>query len=229
VVEQVQARLSMQPVAVERAPAPGRAAEPAAMTLVQEKPSEPEWYVSYAWGDDRTDAGRARQAAVDRLCEAAAAKGHHILRDKDVMSLGDSISAFMRRIGGGDRVFVILSDKYLRSEYCMFELSEVWRTSRQEGKAFLKRARIYALPDVNISKPADWAKWAVYWKQEYMALESLALEHGFDVLGKIGSRRLMQMQSFYLQVSDILGTLADIVQPRTFAELEQYGFDDAPR
>lgn len=34
------------------------------------------------------------------------------------------------------------------------------------------------------------------------------------------------MRTFYIQVSDILGTLADIVQPRTFEQLERYGFDD---
>jgi signal transduction histidine kinase len=33
------------------------------------------------------------------------------------------------------------------------------------------------------------------------------------------------MRNFYTQVSDILGTLADIVQPRTFEELERYGFN----
>ena len=36
----------------------------------------------------------------------------------------------------------------------------------------------------------------------------------------------MLMQRFFTQVADILGTLADIVQPRTFEELERYGFDD---
>jgi hypothetical protein len=38
----------------------------------------------------------------------------------------------------------------------------------------------------------------------------------------------MQMQTFYTQVSDILGTLADIVRPRTVEQLELYGFQDAP-
>ena len=33
------------------------------------------------------------------------------------------------------------------------------------------------------------------------------------------------MRNFYTQVSDILGTIADIVQPRTFEELERYGFN----
>jgi hypothetical protein len=37
---------------------------------------------------------------------------------------------------------------------------------------------------------------------------------------------LMQMQTFYTQVADILGTFADIVQPSTFEQLKSYGFAD---
>jgi hypothetical protein len=36
------------------------------------------------------------------------------------------------------------------------------------------------------------------------------------------------MRNFYTHVADILGTIADIVQPRTFEELERYGFNDPP-
>jgi hypothetical protein len=188
----------------------------------------PDWYVSYAWGDDRNPEGRAREQIVDQLCNAAADRGYCILRDKDVLSLGDSISSFMRRIGTGDRVFVILSDKYLHSPHCMFELSEIWRTSRQEGNAFLDRVRIYALPDAKIFKVTDCVDWAIYWKHEHDELERRALQHGIVVLGELGHRKLMQLRNFYTQVSDILGTLADIVQPRTFEELQQYGLDDGP-
>ena len=56
----------------------------------------------------------------------------------------------MKRIGHGDRVFVIMSRKYLCSPFCMFELSEIWRISRQEGEAFLQRVRVYTLPDAKI-------------------------------------------------------------------------------
>ena len=38
----------------------------------------------------------------------------------------------------------------------------------------------------------------------------------------------MQMQEFYTNVAEILGTLSDIVQPRTLEELERYGFEDVP-
>jgi hypothetical protein len=195
-------------------------------TQVPKQSDMPEWYVSYAWGDDGTPEGRARKEVVDELCDAAAAQGHRILRDENVLSLGDSISAFMKRIGGGDRVFVILSDKYLRSPFCMFELSEVWRMSKQQGQDFLDRVRVYALPDANVYKPVDWISWAAYWKREFDELDAMASRLSPALLGEHGHRRLMQMQTFYTQVADILGTLADIVQPRTFEELKHYGFAD---
>jgi GNAT superfamily N-acetyltransferase len=186
-----------------------------------------EWYVSYAWGDDSPE-GRARAEVVDRLCTAAEARGVTIKRDKGVLRLGDSIDAFMGRIGAGDRIFVILSEKYLRSPYCMFELSEIWRTSKQEGDKFLKRVRVYALPDAKIWKPADWTDWAIHWKQEHDDLDGRARQHGSTILGAHGHRRLMLMQRFYTQVTDILATLTGIVQPRSFEELERYGFDEKP-
>jgi len=187
-----------------------------------------EWYVSYAWGDDKTPEGKAREQIVDDLCASALASGHQILRDKEVLGLGDSISRFMRRIGTGDRIFVILNDKYLRSPHCMFELSEIWRTSRHEGETFLERARIYALPETKIWDPIDWTDWAIHWKKQHDALDSRAKEHGAAILGEHGHRRLLQMQRFYTQVPDILGTLADIVQPRSFDDLKLYGFNDLP-
>lgn len=195
------------------------------MRFAQEKPALPEWYVSYAWGDG-TPEGKAREEVVDRLCAAAEVRGRKILRDKEVLGLGDSISAFMRRISGGDRVFVILSDKYLRSPHCLFELSEIWRTSRQEGKAFLDRVRVYALPDATIWTPLDRVKWAIHWKTQHDALDGAAREHGVGVLGEAGSAELRLMQRFFTQVTDILAVLTDIVQPRTFEELEQYGFSE---
>jgi len=132
----------------------------------------------------------------------------------------------MSRIGEGDRIFVIMSDKYLRSPFCMFELSEIWRNSRRQSRDFLSRVRIYVVDGVKLWNPEDWADWAIYWKGQYEALDTRARAHGAAILGAQGQQRLMQMQRFYTEVSDILGTLADIVQPRTFEDLERYGFDD---
>jgi internalin A len=224
--EEIQTQLGVQSTPVERSSPRMEMPKDAKIMTTQEKPALPEWYVSYAWGDTSPE-GLLREQIVDRLCDAAKARGHEILRDKNVLGLGDSISAFMRRIGAGDRVFVILSEKYLRSPHCMFELNEIWRTSRQDEAAFRQRIRIFALPGTKIFDPTDWADWAIHWKQEHDKLENLARQHGTYVLGNAGGSRLNQMRAFYNQVADILATLADTVQPRTFEQLERHGFDDA--
>jgi internalin A len=162
---------------------------------------------------------------VDQLCAAAEADGRHIIRDRTAMGLGDSISAFASRIGGGDRVFVILSEKFLRSQHCMLELREIWIASRQNQRAFLDRVRVYTLPDAKIWRAADRVDHAIYWREEFESLNARAQKHGATILGEDGQRRLMQMQQYYTQVADILAAVADIRQPRTFDELRLYGFD----
>jgi internalin A len=161
---------------------------------------------------------------VDDLCAAAEAQGCLILRDKNVLSLGDSISSFMRRIGEGDRVFVILSDKYLRSSFCMYELNEIWRTCRHEEQRFRDRIRVYTLPDADIWKPIARVRHAGHWRREFEALEAAVSEEGVGALGDRDHAAFRQMREFYAHTSDILAALADLVQPRTFEELKQHGF-----
>jgi internalin A len=107
-----------------------------------------EYYVSYAWGDD-TPEGKDQETTVDRLCAEAEARGKTIVRDKNAMKYGDRISRFMDRIGKGavnGRVFVVLSDKYLKSAYCMHELFDVWRNCREDPETFIDRTRVQVLP-----------------------------------------------------------------------------------
>lgn len=183
-------------------------------------------FVSYAWGDQSSKAARERDDIVEKLCLEAEAKGIVINRDKRVLRPGDSISFFMRKLGQADRIFVILSDRYLRSAYCMFELSEIWRNARFENRAFLSRIRVLALDDAKIFEPLDWVNWALHWRSEYEKLDSLAREHGTAVLGSFGHKKLAQMQQFYLNIPDILGSISEIVVPRTLDELRSYGFSD---
>jgi internalin A len=153
------------------------------LRFVQERSAQPEYFVSYAWGDNTAE-GVARERIVDQMCAAAGRRGITILRDKKVLGLGDRISKFMQRIGRGDRIFVVLSDKYLKSPFCMFELSEVWRRCAEEDEAFLKRIRVYTLPDAKIWTPLDRARCAAHWKKESAELEAFLKEEGIEILGE---------------------------------------------
>lgn len=212
----------MRPVGVELPTPRDAVPEEMPMAFAQEKP---EWCVSYTWGDTTPEC-RERENVVDDLCAKAAAEGRLILRDKDVLKVGDSISAFEHRIGNAQRVFVILSDKYLKSPHCMYELRDIWRTSRQEGPAFLDRVRLFTLGDAAIWETIDRIRYAAYWKKRHDELEALVHENGLGILGTHGAADFERMGEFYRQVGDILATFADRVQPRTFDELVQHGFQE---
>jgi internalin A len=64
-VEKAQAHLGMQPLAMERTSPSIETREQPPMEFRQEKPKMQEWYVSYAWGEDKTPDGKAREQIVD--------------------------------------------------------------------------------------------------------------------------------------------------------------------
>jgi internalin A len=178
--------------------------------------------VSYAWNDQS-------KAVVDRLCEESTRRGITILRDTTGMGLGESIIRFMQRLGAGDRVFVILSDKYLKSAFCMYELMEVWRNSKMADEEFRRRIRTFRLPGVEITTPLDRARHAVFWKQQFNELDTLVREHGPTVLGEMDFKRYKLMQDFAHRVGDVLALIADTLQPTDLDQLIAYGFgDEAP-
>jgi internalin A len=165
---------------------------------------------------------------VDRLCAEAERRSVRILRDKATLRVGDNIPAFMQRMARGGRIFVVLSDKYLRSPFCMYELFKAWDASKAEGETFLRRVRVYCLPDAQIGTPLQRARYAKAWKEQHDELAAFIREHGADLLGEEDFRQFKLMQDFYGRVSDILATMAAIVRPDSFEQLTEYGFEGLP-
>jgi internalin A len=231
-------RMGAEPInapSVDRSPPPSEPspagdrraeAEPTRPLQFSQEPSNAaQYFVSYGWGDASAE-GRQREAIVDRLCEAAEQRGLVILRDKKVLGLGDSISKFMQRLAGGNRVFVVLSDKYLRSPFCMYELLEIWRKCSGEEEKFLDRVRVYIIPDTKIFSATDRAQYAIYWRQEYEKVDQLVHDHGPDVVGRRGFQEYKLMGDFRRWVAEILEAVTDHLQPRDFEDLVKYGLDD---
>jgi hypothetical protein len=116
--------------------------------------------VSYAWKGES-------EALVDRLCQAFAAKGYQVIRDKSAMNYKDSIKNFMDRIGRGKFVIVVVSDKYMKSEYCLYEAYRMYQSS-----AFRERVFPIVLPDVDIFSVRGQVAYLRYWQTEYGLLET---------------------------------------------------------
>ena len=185
---------------------------------------EPEWYVSYAWNDD---ANKARESEVDKLCVEAAAKGIKIIRDKTDMRNGDRISKFMDRIGRGDRVFIFLSDKYMRSAYCMHELFDVWRHCREDPTEFIARTRVFVLPDAKIATSIERAMYALHWQNTCKALDEFVTLHGPLLLSDKDNMDYRWTKRFVQETANILTLVQDTLAPRVFDDFVKYGFDAA--
>ena len=117
-------------------------------------------YVSYAWRE--VVDGAPREKFVDDLCAKAKARGEPIIRDIDAINVGDSLSRFMKDIGKGERIFVILSRKYLESPYCLYELFHIWFNSRHdegcEPKLCGQAAWFFDLGALSLAASGFWAR-----------------------------------------------------------------------
>lgn len=111
-------------------------------------------FISYAWG------GESEQVA-NQIDTSLRERDIHIVRDKRDLRFKGSIQEFMERIGRGHCVIVIISDKYLRSANCMFELVEI-----AEHKQFHERIFPVVLKDAKIYNATERLDYVEFWEQE---------------------------------------------------------------
>ncbi|UZR96567.1 SUMF1/EgtB/PvdO family nonheme iron enzyme [Chondrinema litorale] len=156
-------------------------------------------FISYAWS------GESERIASE-VEKALSEKGLEIVRDKSGgLDYKGLIKEFMQEIGKGNFVIVIISDKYLRSENCMFELIEIAKNGN-----FAQRIFPIILEDAKIYKPIEQVKYLKYWEEQITEL-NVALNELLD----IGDTAEIQDElSFYKQIrkeiSGLVGQLKNM-------------------
>ncbi|MFN7939107.1 MAG: COR domain-containing protein [Bryobacteraceae bacterium] len=172
-------------------------------------------FVSYAWTEESS-------SLVDRLQEALEEHGIRLLRDREEVRYKDSIHEFMCRLGRGKGIVVVISDKYLKSESCMFEMLEIVRAGDLSGRIFP-----LVLPDANIYRATGLVGYVSYWEQQYRELN--------DVLRPLGSDGLRNLQAnvtLYAEIrrmfDDITGRLRDM-NALTVDQHSRSGFEEVVR
>lgn len=117
-------------------------------------------YISYKCGDD-TDAGRKREAFIDRLDTSLQTAGYNVRRVKRDIGYKDSIRKFMDELGRGHCIVVVLNNEYLRSRFCMYELVQIYL-----NRDFRKRIVPVVLPDVAGPPPMQRLKVVKFWSEQ---------------------------------------------------------------
>ncbi|CAN5403363.1 hypothetical protein BH11BAC3_BH11BAC3_07720 [soil metagenome] len=156
---------------------------------------QPEIFLSYAWGGESEN-------IVNDLDNAFQKKGISLVRDKRDLGFKGMITEFMQRIGKGQAVVIVISDKYLKSPYCMFELLEIYRNLNFKNRIFP-----IVLNDASIIDPLARSEYYDYWKSEMKKLDDKFKESGIGIINVIGDD-----YKTYKKIFDNYGDLSNILK-----------------
>lgn len=113
----------------------------------------PTIFLSYCWAD-KDDA-----ESIDKDFQRIGVTLRRDVRDVDY---GQNIKEFMNSVGSSDFVILIISDKYLRSFNCMYEVNELLNSHEFEKRIL----PVLAQNAYSIFKPEGRETYYLYWKEE---------------------------------------------------------------
>jgi hypothetical protein len=158
------------------------------------RPSEPKFekeiFISYAWGGENEE-------YVNNLDRTLQEKGITIIRDKRNLGYKGLIKDFMERIGRGKCVIAVISDKYLKSPNCMFELVQVAKNGELYDRIFP-----IVLADAQIYKPVARLKYIKHWENEIKELD--------EAMKDVGAANLQGFREDIDQYTEIRNTIAEL-------------------
>ncbi|MEM9449057.1 MAG: COR domain-containing protein [Cyanobacteria bacterium P01_E01_bin.6] len=151
-----------------------------------------EVFISYAWRGESED-------IVNQIDDTFKPLDITLIRDKRDLGFKDRIKAFMEQIGQGKAVIVVISDRYLKSENCMFELVEI---AKNEG--FYDRIFPIILDDADIYKPAKRIRYIQHWEHEIADLD--------EAMKTVNAANLQGFRESIDLYTNIRNTIADLTE-----------------
>lgn len=155
-------------------------------------------FLSYNWHDGEL---------ADRIDQYLSGLSGIVVK-RDVRDIGSwkSIREFMKSIRQQDYAVLIVSDLYLRSKNCMFEVTEIMKEPEYEGRIFP------AVVEHSIYESLVRAKYIEYWQQECDKLE--AAIKGLDPANTTElTADLKRYRSIAFSIGEFLSMVADRNNP----------------
>ncbi|RAM50807.1 MAG: hypothetical protein C6Y22_14980 [Hapalosiphonaceae cyanobacterium JJU2] len=119
-----------------------------------------EVFISYTLRDDHSE------KFVEQIEQVFQKKHIKIIRDKNAVGYKERFQEFMQRLSRGECVILIISDQYLKSENCMYELVEIAKYGE-----FYDRIFPIVLEDANIYNDSARITYIEYWEQKTQELD----------------------------------------------------------
>jgi tetratricopeptide (TPR) repeat protein len=114
-------------------------------------------FISYSWSDS---------SLVDKVELAFNHTDLKIKRDIRDIEYNSSIRGYMSQIRETDFALIVISDKFIKSANCMYEVLEILKEKNYKNKI------VPVLVDgTKVFKPSDRLRYIKYWSKEYLKLE----------------------------------------------------------
>ena len=155
-------------------------------------------FISYCWQDDKI--------AADIFAYLNNVTNIHIHRDTIDIKKWDSIRAYMNNIENMDYIILLISDAYLRSRNCMYEVLEVMRDRKYKNKIFP------VVVSKEIYNPTVVANYVKYWQDQQQQLEDTLSSLRIQNLGNL-NQDLKIIQDIAANTADFLYLVSDMNNP----------------
>ena len=138
-------------------------------STIEHAADTPKLAVSYAWGPEKNE-GSAFYKLVEKFVEDLEKKKISVVRDVKNVKWGEDLWSFMQRLGHGRVVCVFLTDSYLRSPNCTFELVKVWQYHERQGSDFMDQVKLVLLEEPGnkkVSEAIEEGVYRSYWLEQF--------------------------------------------------------------
>ena len=159
----------------------------------------PTVFISY----NQISGGSFVDAMVKALGERAVVK-----RDSECIQPWESIRTFMNTIREQNFAVLVITDEYLKSAACMYEVIELMK-----DRDWLQKVMFAVLDGTNIYSPDEKACYIEYWKEKYRKLENRANNLPLTATSDL-SNDLSRYMEITNNIGDFLTRVADSNNPK---------------
>lgn len=162
-----------------------------------------EIYLSYGWGGEN-------ELIVDKIYQSFKDKGYNIIRDKIDLGYKGNIKDFMQSIGKGKYVISVISDKYLKSENCMYEMLEIKNRGKLNECIFPVVMR-----DAGIYDELQRIDYLKYWDDKLLEIKAKLL----TITDPVGTGSIVEKINQYTDIRRVIGEVTDILRNMNIPEM----------
>ncbi|WP_417910055.1 NB-ARC domain-containing protein [Candidatus Electronema sp. PJ] len=158
-------------------------------------------YISYSWKKEK------RKKTVEKIMAAFSAVGVEVKRDEKEIGYGDPIRAYMDELAAGGAIILVLSEPYIKSPNCMYELLEIYNHDR---KKFCERIIPVVLKETRFHKAIDRLPYIRFWEEETKRLKAELGSVDMTNIGTVSHQELRKYVEVSNKIDDLLSLIGDM-------------------